>query len=201
MNKLVTAGSVVGIIALIIGVAIGSQILTRPEAPTSITTITFTTSASATQTMVRTTTTQTLIENSSVTLTVSNIFTTSCSSTFNSITCYSPADTSCQFISDAGPMYIRVLNDSGAPIKGASLSAIYNEPFCPGITMLTTSRSYLITNASGGTFDNWDLIGNYTYYINNDFKHPINLFLTYNMSTYLTVRIPSYNITTLYKPN
>jgi hypothetical protein len=93
-----------------------------------------------------------------------------------------------------------VLNDSGAPVKGASITANYNEPFCPGMTMFTTTRSALVTNLSGWAMDDWRLIGNYTYYINDDFNHPINLFLSYNMTTYVIVRIPSYNITTFYKP-
>src|SRR5579872_345865 len=179
MNKLVAIASVVGVIALIIGVAIGTQIPSKAALPTATTTTTSIFSTVSTLTLVeqsvsRSTMTQTVIENSSTTLTISNMFTTSCSSTFNSITCYSPGDTSCQFITDAVPMFIRVLNDSGTPIKGASLSANYDEPFCPGMTMATTTRSYLITNGSGWAVDTWDLIGNYTYYINNDFNHPVN---------------------------
>jgi len=97
-------------------------------------------------------------------------------------------------------MFIRVLNDSGYPVKGASITGNYDETFCPGMTMSTTTRSPLITNASGWAIDDWSLIGNYTYYIDKDFNHPVNVFLTYNMSTYLTVKIPSYNVTTFYKP-
>ncbi len=177
MNKLVVVTGAVGIIALIIGVAIGTQIPIRSTFP--IVSITATS-----------------------TLTV----TTSCSTTFNSIACFtisgsSTGESSCQFITDAGLFFIRVLNDSGAPVEGASISANYNEPFCPGMTVYTSTRSPLITNASGWAVDDWSLIGNYTYYINNDFNHPVNVFLTYNMSTYVSVRIPSYNITTLYEPD
>jgi len=97
-------------------------------------------------------------------------------------------------------MFIRVLNDSGSPIQDASITGNYNEPFCPGMNIFTTTRSPLVTNASGWAVDDWSLIGNYTYYINNDYNHPVNVFLTYNMSTYATVEIPSFNVTTYYKP-
>ena len=183
----------IAIIILFIGVAIGTQIHFRPTP--QVVSVTTTTS------MFSTTTTQTLIS----TLTASNTLTESCTTTFNSIACFTVSGdrglSSCQFITDAGFTFIRVENDSGTPVKGASITGNYNEPLCPGQEVSTSTRMPLITNASGWAVDHWSLIGNYSYYINNDFKHPVNVFLTYNMSTYLTVRIPSYNFTTFYKPD
>ena len=96
-------------------------------------------------------------------------------------------------------MYVRILNDSGNPVEGASIAVNYGETFCAGIvTVLTTTRAPIITNASGWAVDDERYIGNYLLYVNKD-VHPVGAFLSYNMSTFITIKVPSYNSTTFYE--
>ena len=98
-------------------------------------------------------------------------------------------------------MYVHVLNDSGKPIAGASITVNYAEEFCAGIVaVLTTTRAPIITNATGWAIDNERYIGNYSLFLNNEYNHTIFAFVSYNMSTFITIKIPSYNISTFYEP-
>lgn len=139
------------------------------------------------------------------TVIVSESLTTSCRTTFNSVACFTlngnrTEESSCRFLTNAGLMYIRISNDSDVPVSGARINLEYDESFCPGMIVGTSTRAALITNASGWAVSDWGMIGNYSLFVNDDYVHPVVAFVTDNMTTTVVIRIPSYSFSVQYTP-
>ena len=123
-----------------------------------------------------------------------------CTTLPNSVGCSdSNGGGSCYFIEKGGLLLFHVVNDSGVPLKGISVQVEYVSPFCRGVIVFTSTEAPLITNGTGWASYHKQVVGEYSFTVEGSNK-AIAAVIKENMSTLVSVRIPSYTVTTIFQP-
>ncbi len=127
-----------------------------------------------------------------------NLTTTRCETTNNSIGCVTVSGTqtmgSCNILPLGKGLYIHVITDNGQPLNHTLITIYYASPICPGITILVTAQ-LLWTNATG--WANYDLNGAGTYRFTVQYpsqQYSFSVLENVNQTTYATVKLPSGNL-------
>jgi hypothetical protein len=120
--------------------------------------------------------------------------TTHCTTMYNSIECGSR----CDMIRKGGPLLFHTVDASGLPLPNISINVYYSTPFCTGLQFSPTV-GILRTNTTGWASYDLRVVGSYMFVINGMMGYAAAE-VSENVTTYVTIQIPSYNITMEFKP-